>query len=136
MEKICFNKAVLRNFVRGVGANSAHPYRSLPYTDRVFVVGRFVFTPTQKVSFKTFNGDKPHWCFLFWVIIIYYGILTLFRFSGGRRNCAQVELQFRPKLASSTHMSFKIRVEEWECYSRFLSFCFSHFVLKFRTNMC
>ena len=28
--------------------------------------------------------------------------------------CAQVELQFRPKLASSTHKSFKIRVKKSE----------------------
>ena len=36
------------------------------------------------------------------------------------RGCrVQVELQFRPKLASSTHKSFKIPVKEWECYPRF-----------------
>ena len=33
--------------------------------------------------------------------------------------CAQVELQFRPKLAFSTHKSFKISVKEWECYPDF-----------------
>ena len=48
--------------------------------------------------------------------------------------CAQVELQFRPKLASSTHKSFKISVKEWECYPRFPSdFLIS--ALNFRTKM-
>ena len=33
--------------------------------------------------------------------------------------CAQVELQFWPKLTSSTHKSFKIPVKKSECYPRF-----------------
>jgi len=42
-----------------------------------FLVGRFVFSPTQRVASKTFQ-DTNHTDTFFVIVMIYYGINTLF----------------------------------------------------------
>ena len=67
-------------FVWGRDVNLAHFYRGLPYIQTGFLVGRFVFIPTQVAS-KTIKKTNHTYAFYFLKIaMIYYGINTLFSF--------------------------------------------------------
>ena len=68
-------RAVPRIFcLRG---QTPHTFTGVSRIQTVFLVGRFVFTPTQKVASKTFK-ETNHTDTFFLIVMIYYGINTLF----------------------------------------------------------
>ena len=73
--KCAVTRAVPRIFcLRG---QTPHTFTGVSRIQTVFLVGRFVFTPTQKVASKTFK-ETNHTDTFFLIVMIYYGINTLF----------------------------------------------------------
>ena len=64
-----------------------HTFSGVSRIQTGFLVGRFVFTPTQNVASKTFKEKKPTLMLFVLIVMIYYGTNALFSLKLPRGLC-------------------------------------------------